>query len=58
MAPFDGPALAAAKVRIAQINAKGGVAGRPFKLETCDTNNNNPAKAKSVRRACSARVRT
>ena len=47
MAPFDGPALAAAKVRIGQINAKGGVTGRPLKLETCDTNNNNPAKAKS-----------
>jgi branched-chain amino acid transport system substrate-binding protein len=47
MAPFDGPALAAAKVRIGQINAKGGVGGRPLKLETCDTNNNNPAKAKS-----------
>jgi branched-chain amino acid transport system substrate-binding protein len=47
MAPFDGPALAAAKVRIGQINAKGGVAGRPLKIETCDTNNNNPAKAKS-----------
>ena len=47
MAPFDGPALAAAKVRISQINARGGVTGRPLKLETCDTNNNNPAKAKS-----------
>ena len=47
MAPFDGPALAAAKVRISQINAKGGVTGRPLKIETCDTNNNNPAKAKS-----------
>ena len=47
MAPFDGPALAAAKVRIGLINAKGGVSGRPLKLETCDTNNNNPAKAKS-----------
>ncbi len=47
MAPFDGPALAAAKVRIALINSKGGVSGRPLKLETCDTNNNNPAKAKS-----------
>jgi branched-chain amino acid transport system substrate-binding protein len=47
MAPFDGPALAAAKVRIGQINAKGGVGGRPLKIETCDTNNNNPAKAKS-----------
>ncbi|MDX6439515.1 MAG: branched-chain amino acid transport system substrate-binding protein [Gaiellaceae bacterium] len=47
MAPFDGPALGAAKIRIAQINAKGGVMGRPLKLETCDTNNNNPVKAKS-----------
>ena len=47
MAPFDGPALAAAKVRIGQINAKGGVMGRPLRIETCDTNNNNPAKAKS-----------
>jgi branched-chain amino acid transport system substrate-binding protein len=47
MAPFDGPALAAAKVRIGQINAKGGVLGRPFKIITCDTNNNNAAKAKS-----------
>jgi branched-chain amino acid transport system substrate-binding protein len=47
MAPFDGPALAAAKVRIAQVNAKGGVRGRPLRIITCDTNNNNPAKAKS-----------
>jgi branched-chain amino acid transport system substrate-binding protein len=47
MAPFDGPALAAAKVRIGQVNAKGGVNGRPLKINTCDTNNNNPAKAKS-----------
>ena len=47
MAPFDGPALAAAKVRINQINAKGGVMGRPLRIDTCDTNNNNAAKAKS-----------
>ena len=47
MAPFDGPALAAAKVRVAQINAKGGVLGRPLRIDTCDTNNNNAAKAKS-----------
>ena len=47
MAPFDGPALAAAKVRVQQLNARGGVAGRPLRIETCDTNNNNPAKAKS-----------
>ena len=47
MAPFDGPALAAAKIRIRQVNAKGGVNGRPLQLRTCDTQNNNPAKAKS-----------
>ena len=47
MAPFDGPALAAAKVRVDQINAKGGVMGRPLRIDTCDTNNNNAAKAKS-----------
>ena len=47
MAPFDGPALAAAKVRVNQVNARGGVNGRPLRIETCDTNNNNPAKAKS-----------
>ena len=47
MAPFDGPALAAAKVRIAELNRKGGVGGRPLRINTCDTNSNNPAKAKS-----------
>jgi branched-chain amino acid transport system substrate-binding protein len=47
MAPFDGPALAAAKVRVSQLNARGGIGGRPVRIDTCDTNNNNPAKAKS-----------
>jgi branched-chain amino acid transport system substrate-binding protein len=47
MAPFDGPALAAAKVRVKQLNRRGGVGGRKFVIRTCDTNNNNPAKAKS-----------
>jgi len=47
MAPFDGPALAAANVRVKQINAKGGVNGRKLKIITCDTQNNAPAKAKS-----------
>ena len=50
MAPFDGPALAAAKVRVAQLNAAGGVLGRKLVIRTCDTQNNNPAKAK----ACAA----
>lgn len=52
MAPFDGPALAAAQIRVKQINAKGGVSGRPLEIKTCDTQNNNPAKAKS----CASRL--
>ena len=50
MAPFDGPALAAANVRVKLVNSRGGVGGRPLKIITCDTQNNNPAKAK----ACAA----
>jgi branched-chain amino acid transport system substrate-binding protein len=50
MAPFDGPALAAAQVRVKQINGRGGVNGRKLVIQSCDTNNNNPAKAK----ACAA----
>ena len=47
MAPFDGPALAAANVRVKQINGRGGVNGRKLQIITCDTQNNAPAKAKS-----------
>jgi branched-chain amino acid transport system substrate-binding protein len=47
MSPFDDPALAAARIRIKQINAKGGVGGRHIAIKTCDTQDNNPAKAKS-----------
>jgi branched-chain amino acid transport system substrate-binding protein len=50
MAPFDGPALAAAQLQIKKINARGGVNGRPLSLITCDTQNSNPAKSK----ACAA----
>ena len=50
MAPFDNPALAAAKIRVRQINAKGGVRGRPLRIDTCDTQNNNQARAKSCAR--------
>ncbi len=50
MAPFDGPALAAAQLQIKKINARGGVNGRPLQLITCDTQNSNPAKSK----ACAA----
>jgi branched-chain amino acid transport system substrate-binding protein len=47
MKPFDTPALAAARIRIAQVNKSGGAAGRKFEIRTCDTQGNNPATAKS-----------
>jgi branched-chain amino acid transport system substrate-binding protein len=47
MAPFDTPALAAAKIRVAQIDAKGGVDGRQLVIKTCDTQGNKPAIAKA-----------
>jgi branched-chain amino acid transport system substrate-binding protein len=52
MAPFDNPALAAAKLRVNQINAKGGVNGRKLQIKTCDTQNNDPATSK----ACALRL--
>jgi branched-chain amino acid transport system substrate-binding protein len=48
MAPFDGPALAAAKLHIKTLNAK---PGRDVRIITCDTNNNDPARAKSCARS-------
>src|SRR2546430_2151977 len=47
MAPFDNPALAAAKIRVKQINATGGVLGRRLQIKTCNTQGNNPATAKA-----------
>jgi len=52
MAPFDGPALAAAKIRVDQLNEEGGVEGREVVIESCDTQNNDPARAK----ACAAEL--
>jgi branched-chain amino acid transport system substrate-binding protein len=52
MAPFDGPALAAAKLEINKINGKGGVLGRKLQLLTCDTQGNKPDVAK----ACALRL--
>jgi branched-chain amino acid transport system substrate-binding protein len=52
MAPFDGPALAAAKLRVAQVNAKGGVNGRKLQLRTCDTQGNKA----DIARACALRL--
>jgi branched-chain amino acid transport system substrate-binding protein len=45
MAPFDGPALAAAQLRIAQLNARKGA--RKIVLRTCDTQGNKPDIAKA-----------
>ena len=49
MAPFDGPALATARTRIAQVNKGPGV---NLRLITCNTQGNKPAVAKS----CAARM--
>ena len=50
MAPFDGPALAAARFRLSEVNARGGVNGRRLRLITCNTQNNEPTRAKSCAR--------
>jgi len=52
MAPFDGPALAAAQIRVKQVNARGGVKGRSLRISTCDTQGNKPA----IARACAAKL--
>jgi branched-chain amino acid transport system substrate-binding protein len=52
MAPFDNPALAAAKLRVNQLNAKGGVDGRKLQIQTCDTQQNQATTAK----ACALRL--
>ncbi|MDX6400035.1 MAG: branched-chain amino acid transport system substrate-binding protein [Gaiellaceae bacterium] len=52
MKPFDTPALAAAQLQVAKVNAKGGVGGRKLQIQTCDTQGNNAATAK----ACALRL--
>jgi branched-chain amino acid transport system substrate-binding protein len=47
MAPFDGPALAAAQLRIAQWNAKSASTGVKLQLKTCNTQGDVPAISKS-----------
>lgn len=37
MAPFDGPAILAAQIKVDEINAAGGVNGRPLELRWVDT---------------------
>jgi branched-chain amino acid transport system substrate-binding protein len=46
MGPFDLPALAAAQIRIKQINKKGGVRGHKIALKTCDTQQDAAASSK------------
>jgi branched-chain amino acid transport system substrate-binding protein len=52
MAPFDGPALAAAKTRIDFWNSKGGVLGHKIVLDTCDTQGN----ARETATACALKL--
>ena len=47
MAPFDGPALAAARLHVRNLNRR---RGRQIRIITCDTNGNNPARAKTCAR--------
>jgi branched-chain amino acid transport system substrate-binding protein len=47
MKPFDAPPLAAAKLRVAQIDKKGGVMGQKLVIKTCNTQNDKAAVAKS-----------
>jgi branched-chain amino acid transport system substrate-binding protein len=46
MAPFDGPALATAKTRVAQLNRLRSTSPK-LRLITCNTQNNKPAVAKA-----------
>src|SRR5262249_13874966 len=46
MAPFDGPALAAAQLELKKINKKN-VLGRKIVLKTCDTQSDNAAASKA-----------
>ena len=47
MAPFDNPALAAARLQVNVYNAKGGVLGRKLQIKTCDTQGNKATVAKA-----------
>lgn len=42
MSPFNNPALTAAQLEIAKVNAAGGVNGRPLRIVTCNTQNSKP----------------
>ncbi len=52
MAPFDGPALAAADIRVAQLDKKGGVNGRKLEIVPCNTQGDDVTDSK----ACADRL--
>jgi branched-chain amino acid transport system substrate-binding protein len=52
MSPFDTSAVASAKLHLKTINGRGGALGRRIVLNTCDTQGNKPAVAKS----CAAKL--
>jgi branched-chain amino acid transport system substrate-binding protein len=54
MKPFDSAALLAARLRAAQINAKGGVNGRKLKFIQCDTKIVNPPNSQA--KACAQKL--
>jgi branched-chain amino acid transport system substrate-binding protein len=54
MKPFDSAALLAAKLRAAQINAKGGVNGRKLKIIQCDTKIVQPPNSQA--KACATKL--
>jgi branched-chain amino acid transport system substrate-binding protein len=47
MAPFDNPALAAARLEAKKINGLGGVLGKKLEIISCDTQNSKPDVSKS-----------
>ena len=47
MAPFDGPALAAANHEVTKINKKGGVLGRQLVIKTCKTQGDDATVSKT-----------
>ncbi len=47
MAPFDNPALTAARLEAKRINGKGGVLGAKLEIVKCDTQNSKPDVSKS-----------
>src|SRR5579862_4006960 len=47
MAPFDGPALAAATLDVAAIDKKGGVLGRKLEIKKCNTQGDNVTDSKA-----------